>query len=349
MIKKLRKYIDNCKDVYNTKKNKQLEYSKKIVFTAKNGRKYNLKAINDYKQRTKSAVIENEISSILRVLYKNIAIFQTATIHPKHNIKTSSSIDGTIKKQYECFKSYHQHRWQFKIDKTRLESRNVKIYELSEKLNLHSNSVDVLNSTCELEHYIRALVCSRKKNDIGRVELLINEYTLKQVKKLFEKGIVVRINNKGKSLYLREEGDEFMIGGIGDRKASENYIYFKVLDKKTNSKRNLLRYIYKNILFERYENKPKIEHLVFSKLGIRLQQFSKDFFRRKVSKSILYRASSRLYILFRNKDNRMGLKPSKKDINSFIYFTAELFIKRKIFSINKLVFYKITINCYRQI
>lgn len=339
----LDKYINHTKTIYENKKLKQFEYSKRIIFTAKNGRNYTLKDVNEYKQKTKSSVLENEVSSILRVLYNNIVIYQTATTHSKYNIKASDKssirINGAIKKQYEKLKGYHRHRWQFKSDNSRLKARNIKIYELTKALNLHSNTVDVLNSKEQLNHYIKALVCARRKYDVGRVELLVNKHTLKQIKKLFVTGVVVRIKNKDKVLYLREEGEEFILGGLGDRVASGNYIYFKALDSSKDSKRRLLRYFYKNILFERYKNMPTKEHTVFSKLGIRIKQFSKDFFRRKVPKSILYRTSNKLYLLFKSKDKNTNLKLSRRDMKSFIYFSAMLFKKNELFKLGGKIFF----------
>ncbi len=193
-------------------------------------------------------------------------------------------------------------------------------------MNLHSNTVAVLSSTNDLLHYIKALVLARKKYDIGRIELLVNKHTLKKIKALFtDNHVVVRINNKEKILYLKENDDEFVICGLGDKIKGGNYIYFKSMDSKKNSKRAILRYFYKNLLLERYENKPTKEHIIFSKLGIRIQQFSKDFFNRGVTKKILYKTNNKLLYLI--KHNKIQLSPSKEDMRSFLYYTASLLRK----------------------
>lgn len=327
----LNKYIEHNKTIYENKKLKQFEYSKRVLFTTKNGREYSLFDANQYKLKTKASIYENEISSILRVLYNNVAIFRTSTTNSKYNIKSSDKsvidINKAIKNQYERLKGFHSHRWQFKNNNIRLKARNLKIYELTESLNLHSNTVDVLSSTNDLLHYIKALVLARKKYDIGRVELLVNKHTLKKIKSLFiDNYVVVRINNKEKILYLKENGDEFVICGLGDRIKGGNYIYFKAMDSKKNSKRAMLRYFYKNSLFEAYENKPTKEHIIFSKLGIRIQQFSKDFFNRGVSKKILYKTNNRLLYLI--KHNKIELTPTKEDKVCFLSYTASLFRKQ---------------------
>lgn len=329
----LNKYIEHNKTIYENKKLKQFEYSKRVLFTTKNGREYSLFDANQYNLRNKASIYENEISSILRVLYNNVAIFRTSTTNSKYNIKSNDKsfidINKAIKNQYERLKGFHSHRWQFKNNNIRLKARNVKIYELTETLNLHSNTVDVLSSTNDLLHYIKALVLARKKYDIGRVELLVNKHTLKKIKSLFiNNHVVVRINNSEKTIYLKENEDEFVIGGIGDRIKGGNYIYFKAMDSNKNSKRAILRYFYKNLLFEAYENKPTKEHIVFSKLGIRIQQFSKDFFNRGVTKKILYKTNNKLLYLIKHK--KIELSPTKEDMSSFLFYTANLFIGKYV-------------------
>lgn len=85
----LNKYIEHNKTIYENKKLKQFEYSKRVLFTTKNGREYSLFDANQYKLKTKASIYENEISSILRVLYNNVAIFRTSTTNSKYNIKSS--------------------------------------------------------------------------------------------------------------------------------------------------------------------------------------------------------------------------------------------------------------------
>lgn len=106
---------------------------------------------------------------------------------------------------------------------------------------------------------------------------------------------------------------------------------------------NLVRYFYKNILTERYTKKPTKEHTIFSKLGIRIKQFSKDFFNRKVQKHILYKTNNKLYFMIKNKKNNIKLSPTKKDLKSFLFYTASLYRKRILFLfVKKFVFYSKT-------
>lgn len=58
----------------------------------------------------------------------------------------------------------------------------MRIYELTEALNIHLNSIDILQSKKHLEHYLKSVIFSKMKNSIGKTELIITEYTLKHLK-----------------------------------------------------------------------------------------------------------------------------------------------------------------------
>jgi len=324
---KLNDYINEAEDVYFAKKLKQADYAKNIVLTSKN-RKYTLEEVNSYKDKIKSAIINNEINSIHRVLDKKIVIFPTRTILPKYNIPknvtTVKEVDRHIKFQYEQLKNYHHHINQFKMQGNRLNKQYVRLFDLSDELNLHSHNIDILNSKMDLEHYIKSLVLAKKKCDIGRVELIITEYSLKHIKRLFN-DFKIRVNNKYKKLTLKQVEKEYYIKGTGCK--DKEGVYFKLLTKQKNSKLNLIRYFYKNILKERYMQEPTKEHSVFSKLGIRIKQFSKDFFNCKIQKHILYRTNNKLLSMVRNKVKDIQLSPSVKDLKNFLFYTASLFRK----------------------
>lgn len=337
---KIKNYIKNAEELYYDKKLKQLQYEKTIIFKSKKGI-YTLEEVNDYKEKTKPALIENEINSIYRSLDKKIAIFKTTTINPNYNISTEQSnkeIDKQLKIQYKQLKNYHQFKNQFKADGKRLENQGVKIYDLTDALNLHTHSIDILKSKENLEHYIKSIIYAKKKFDIGRIELCITKYALKHIKELF-KDFKIRVNNRYITLNLKCEKGIYIIEEQGKIEEG-SYIYFKLLDKNKDSKKNLIRYFYKDILSERYDKKPTKEHLIFSKLGIRIKQFTKDFFNRKVQKHILYRTNNKLFLMIKRNKDDIQLSPTTKDLKSFLFYTAKLFRKSILFIFDKqFVFY----------
>ncbi|MDY0194100.1 MAG: hypothetical protein RBR93_11360 [Aliarcobacter butzleri] len=337
---KIKNYIKNAEELYYDKKLKQLQYEKTIIFKSKKGI-YTLEEVNDYKEKTKPALIENEINSIYRSLDKKIAIFKTTTINPNYNISTEQSnkeIDKQLKIQYKQLKDYHQFKNQFKADGKRLENQSVKIYDLTEALNIHTHSIDILKSKKDLEHYIKSVIYAKKKFDIGRIELCITKYTFEHIQKLF-KDFRIRVKNRYVTLNLRCEKGDYIIEEQGKIEEG-NYIYFKLLDNKKNSKKNMIRYFYKNILQERYTKTPTEEHTVFSKLGIRIKQFKNYFFNPKVQKHILYRTNNKLFLMIRSKKEDIQLSPTTKDLKSFLFYTASLFRKDILFLFDKqFVFY----------
>jgi hypothetical protein len=337
---KINNYIKEAEELYYEKKIRQLEYAKTIIFKSKN-RTYTLEDSNNYNEKIKPALIENEINSIYRTLDKKIAIFKTTTLNPNYNLSTEQSdkeIDKQLQIQYKQLKDYHQFKNQFKIKDKRLKNQGVKIYDLTEALNLHTHSIDILKSKEDLEHYIKSVIYAKKKFDIGRIELCITKYALKHIKKLF-KDFQIRVNNRYLTLNLKCEKGIYIIEEQGKIEEG-NYIYFKLLDKNKDSKKNLIRYFYKDILSERYDKKPTKEHLIFSKLGIRIKQFTKDFFNRKVQKHILYRTNNKLFLMIKRNNEDIQLSPTPKDLKSFLFYTASLFRKDTLFLFDKqFVFY----------
>ena len=72
---KINNYIKEAEELYYEKKIRQLEYAKTIIFKSKN-RTYTLEDSNNYNEKIKPALIENEINSIYRTLDKKIALFK---------------------------------------------------------------------------------------------------------------------------------------------------------------------------------------------------------------------------------------------------------------------------------
>ncbi len=337
---KIKNYIKDAEELYYEKKIRQLEYAKTIILNSRN-KPCTLENINNHNEKIKPALIENEINSTYRTLDKKIAIFKTTTLNPNYNLSNEQSdkeIDKQLQIQYEQLKNYHQFKNQFKADGKRLKNKGVKIYDLTDALNLHTHSIDILKSKENLEHYIKSIIYAKKKFDVGRIELCITRYALKHIKELF-RDFKIRVNNRYITLNLKNENNIFIIEEKGKIEEG-SYIYFKLLDKKKDSKKNMIRYFYKNILQERYTKTPTEEHTIFSKLGIRIKQFSKDFFNRKVQKHILYRTNNKLFFMIRSKKEDIQLSPTQKDKKSFLYYTASLFRKSILFLFDKqFVFY----------
>lgn len=343
---KIVNYIKNAEKIYYDKKIKQLEYGKTIIFKSKN-RTYTLEDSDNYNEKIKPALIENEINSIYRSLDKKIAIFKTTTINPNYNLSNEQSdkeVDKQLKIQYKQLKDYHQFKNQFKVGDKRLKNQGVKIYDLTEALNIHTHSIDILKSKEDLEHYIKSIIYSKKKFDIGRIELCITKYALKHIEKLFE-DFKIRVKNRYITLNLKRLKKGIYIIEEQGKIEEGNYIYFKLLDNKKNSKKNMIRYFYKNILQERYTKTPTEEHFIFSKLGIRVKQFTKDYFNRKVQKHILYRTNNKLFLMIKRNNEDIQLSPTTKDLKSFLFYTASLFRKSILFLFDKqFVFYSKNTN-----
>ena len=126
---KINNYIKEAEELYYEKKIRQLEYAKTIIFKSKN-RTYTLEDSNNYNEKIKPALIENEINSVYRSLDKKIAIFKTTTLNPNYNISTEKSnkeIDKQLKIQYKQLKDYHQFKNQFKIKDKTLKNQGVQI------------------------------------------------------------------------------------------------------------------------------------------------------------------------------------------------------------------------------
>ena len=87
---KIENYIKNAEKIYYDKKIKQSENAKTIILKCKS-KTCTLEDINNYNEKIKPALIENEINSIYRTLDKKIAIFKTTTLNPNYNLSNEQS------------------------------------------------------------------------------------------------------------------------------------------------------------------------------------------------------------------------------------------------------------------
>ena len=142
------------------------------------------KIATDYLNQNKQQFL-NEYTNEIQDTNKKIAIFKTTTLNPNYNLSNEQSdkeIDKQLKIQYKQLKDYHQFKNQFKIKNKRLKNQGVRIYDLTNALNLHTHSIDILKSKENLEHYIKSVIYAKKKFDMGRIELCITKYALKHNK-----------------------------------------------------------------------------------------------------------------------------------------------------------------------
>lgn len=102
--------------------------------------------------------------------------------------------------------------------------------------------------------------------------------------------------------------------------------------------KSINKYVFRYLL--KTKNSSSKERLVFSKLKIRAQQFSKNFFNCNIRKDILYRTSQKLYAMVKRNHKEIFLNPSKEQMNRFIFYTSKLFNKNTLMKIDSLVLYK---------
>lgn len=337
----LNAYLEDLSKLHKEKQQREDNYAKKIIFSpVHTGRKFSLSDVNTYKAKIQPRLNQNEISSVTKVMDSKVVIFNTATISPILNIpddvQTFKEIDSVIKCQYQQFKKFHRAKMQFKFNNSKLSHKFIRVYELTSKLNLHSHCVDMLNSKKDIEHYLKALIHRRKNHSIGRVELAIELTTFNFIKKLFDEGFTIRVKNKYIKLNIVKKFGHYIISDFSND-GKGNFIYFKIL-KKIDNMKSINKYVFRYLL--KTKNPTSKERLVFSKLKIRAQQFSKNFFDCNVRKDILYRTSHKLYAMVKRNHKEIFLNPNKEQMNRFIFYTSKLFNKDNLVQYGSLVLYK---------
>lgn len=81
------KYIQEAQILYEQKELKKRLFAQKVLFTRKdNSRAFSLEDVNNYKEKTKSALVQNEIRSIAKVMEKDSYFSNT---HDKSHVECS--------------------------------------------------------------------------------------------------------------------------------------------------------------------------------------------------------------------------------------------------------------------
>lgn len=343
-----------------------LNFAHRQIFTHKENNTFiSLKDIFKKQQIIRKSVIQNEINSINQIQQNKIVIFHTSTIDPILNvprkIDEAKVLEEQIKKQYEEFSKYFRTITKRNHDK-KITYKNIRVYELTKKLNIHCHKTDFLNSENEFVSYLESIVLSRKKNDIGRVELVVNADFFETVRKLFkDKQIKIRVNNKYEILSLIKRSIKFQgkkqeIFIIKETKKGEgNFIYFRTIEDDKGTGQHLTDYMFKYMLksFDYDEaNKPleprsKVskETLIFSKLKLRQKIYSTNFFSDKLQKDDLEKLNGRFFTFFkqleRNKTNILSFF-NKNDFEyisngrrHLLYTLSKMLDDKKIFVVEE--------------
>lgn len=329
----LNTYLSDLKKEHFLKEYEVINNSHLTLFTNRENNSFiSLKDILKRQHIIKRSLIQNEISSINEIGKDKILIFHTSTIDPILNIPQKINnielLESQIKKQYEEFSKYFRTITKRNNDKG-LSYKNIRVYELTKKLNLHCHKTDFLHNETEFIRYLESIVLGRNKNNIGRVELVLNNDFFKIVQQYFkDKKIKIRINNKYETLtiskrsirFKKEKQNIFIINE--SIKGKGNFIYFRTIDDNKGNGEHITDYMFKYMLKSFDINEPneilkprqKVskETLIFSKLKIRQKIYSINFFTDKLSKDELEKINNKFYTLFKQ------IEQSKKNvINEF--------------------------------
>ncbi len=281
---------------FNKKKHrKELYYSK--VKISDDTKSFSLLELHEFNKIKDKAIQQTVIRSFDTLFQDKIMIFETATIDPSLNIENITNLTNSIttnkqlvsdciKNQYQEFKRFNRHFKNYNIN-----APTVYTYELTSSYNLHNHKIKFIE-TNELKTYIKSLLLSRNKSNIGRVEIKVdirNEYLLKE---LFNDFYIRYGNGKKEKLSLRKFQDTLYIPQ--SKISAGNMVYFKFIKpEEENDNKYIAKYIFK------YLNKSSSylskEQVVFSELKIRSVQYSKQFF--GFNKSKLFKIVDAVYRL----------------------------------------------------
>lgn len=339
MKKILNSYSNYIKVTNKVKQNVRNEQLKKKLIISNNvdtTKRFTLYDLEQMKKKIRSSVIQNEISSISKLMNGKIIRFTTNTINSNMNVDKDfpiynderfqfGELENRMFKQYEEFKKYNKSLRNYNYNdenglNKKINGKSLRVFELTKSFNIHQHRIDVLNDFTELKEYIKSIFYKRNNTNIGRTEIRVDEQILN---KILETEITIRINNKNETLEFIKKYDEeskrdfYIIKN--SMKNNGNFIYLKPIKDIRNDKTHLTNYLFKYLL--KASDEGSLENMVFSKIGVRQQQYSHKFFcdmeKMKLQKisSIIYREVKRKNILF---------KDMELDINSILYETSKM-------------------------
>lgn len=299
------KYLNNLKKDYILKKHNIKTNSEKVVFFHNENNTFlSLKNILEKKEILKSSLTQNEINSISKMTENNYLIFHTSTmtniLNHNLNIYVEQILEDNIINQYNEFSKYFRQIFLNNKNKN-LDYKNVRIYELTQKLNLHCHKIDFLKNNFDFIKYIESLYLSRNKTNIGRVELVIDIDYFKDVENYFKNNQVkIRIKNKTINLTLtkKQYANNILYIIKESKKGNGNFIYIRTIEKQNqNDKDNITKYLFKYMLkgFDNNNNNISKETLIFSKLKLKQKIYSKNFFNKELNKDELEKLNNKIF------------------------------------------------------
>lgn len=335
----LNSYKNYNKIQSKVKKNLRLEQLKKKLLISNNteiSKRFTLYDLEQLKNKARKSIIQNEISSISKLMNDKIIRFTTNTINSNMNVDINfpknvdvnsqyNHLENKMFEQYNEFKKFNNTLRTYSYtdtnkQNTRINYKTLRVFELTKKFNLHQHRIDLINNFTDFTEYLKSIIYKRNTTNIGRTEIRIDEEILNQV---LNAEIIIRVNNKNEKLeYVKTfdkktKRDFYIIKNT--IKNNGNFIYLKPVIDLANDKEHLTKYLFKYLL--KASDEDSIENIVFSKIGIRQKQYSHKFFcnleKTKLEKisSIIYREAKR---------NNFLLEDKELDINSILYETSKM-------------------------
>lgn len=271
-----------------------------------------------------------EIEEFKNIQYSNLKLFLNNKYYQKDFdkfVKKQSlelyekkygELEESIKNQYSEFSKFFKYINDMNYKKD-LSYKNIRTYELTKSLNLHSHKLDFLNNKIDFIRYIESLMLSKNKFKVGRIELSLDFEYFEDIKNYFNnKEIKIRVNNKYIILNLikRTFNNQTIYYIKESKKGSGNFIYFRTIEKQNeNDKQHITKYLFKYMLKTFHKNEEteikelKVksnvsnEILVFNKLKLKQKVFSENFFTDKLNKQYLEKLNGKFFTLLKQKEN----------------------------------------------
>lgn len=343
MNKEFKEYLEELRKVNYYKNYGTKQRSNKALFTHKEmGTYFTLSNLIHGKELVRNAVLQNEINSINLLTKNNITIFKTTTLNPNMNVTfNKNSFEEELKKQHKTFSKFFNAIY-FNNKKKELKYKSIRVYELSEKFNLHNHKIDFLENIEQFNDYITSIILARRKFEVGRVEIVFNEEHFARVREMFKNGEVkIRVDNKYITLRLyknhyNKKGDTYFISNTNKDKS--NNIYIRTVKDKLNNKEHMTKYLFKYLLKTYSREKEHIDNIIFQQFKIRRKTYSQKFF--GFNMEILEKINMRLFTYFKQKENHQATNLDilkVEDLNELLdnknnlYFTISKMITERKF------------------
>lgn len=360
----LNSYKDYIKSKREVKNFKRKMYKRKTLLMPKVENDFqdkilSLYDIEKFNNKKRNRETQSEITSVSRKIENEnkLMAFITTTLNPKmnltnqkfnsyktkHLLNDTDTIDKILKEQYETFKNFNNKLVRYNYNKNginhTLKTDFLRVLELTKKNNIHQHQITLTNTHEEMIEYIKRIILKRQNEAVGRIEIRLDENLLQEI---IKRGIKVRIKNKYINLTfqpIKQKHDKFKrtFYKLKETELSRgNYIYLKPienLEKRTetplkDNKEHITKYLFKYLL--KRSNEESFENMLFHSLDMRQKHYSHNFFTEKISKSDLFKISSKLYRVIKHNNTISYFKKNNIDKNSMIFETRNLLNKNII-------------------